>query len=87
MRLSRITGIFPNQKGYLIARLSNGKITPLHKYIWRYYNGSIPKGCQIHHDNLNRLDNRIDNLICVTIQEHLKIHKKRMNKNKSKNRR
>jgi len=76
-KLPRIIGVFPNQQSYLIARLSNGKVTPLHKYIWRYYNGSIPSGCHIHHDNRNKLDNRAENLICVTYKEHNRRHGKR----------
>jgi len=79
-KLPRITGVFQDKRtGYMKARLDNNKITSLHRYIWRYHNGSIPKGCQIHHDNRNIFDNRIENLICVTIQEHREIHIK-MNK-------
>ena len=47
--------------------------------IWKKYNGDIPKDIEgrpyeIHHKDGNRLNNSIENLLCVSIQEHLNIH-------------
>ena len=38
--------------------------------------GEIPKGMDIHHKNLNKLDNRIENLQMMTKSEHQKLHRK-----------
>lgn len=50
-----------------------------HRYIWKKFFGEIPKdengrSYEIHHINGNRFDNRIENLKCVSIQEHFDIH-------------
>jgi len=76
MKQSRIKSIFPNGNGYLICRLKNNKLIPLHKYIFQEINGKVPKGCEIHHDNGNVLDNTPENLICVTPEQHRKRHGK-----------
>lgn len=50
-----------------------------YRKIWEESNGQIPvdgdgRSYEIHHINGNREDNRIENLRCVSIQEHFDIH-------------
>jgi hypothetical protein len=52
-----------------------------YRELWIHHNGPIPKDDQgrsfeIHHINGNRNDNRLENLKCVSIQEHYDIHLK-----------
>lgn len=47
-----------------------------YRKIWEsYHNESIPEKYEIHHVDGNRNNNHPDNLLCVSIEEHLKIHK------------
>ena len=46
----------------------------LHRDVWRYYNGEIPKGYIIHHKDKNPHNNDISNLSCVTPKESAKLH-------------
>lgn len=69
----------------------NGKNLQLHRLIWETYRGPIPKGYIVHHINGNKKDNRIENLSCISVKEHNKIHakdrpiwNKGLNKNSSK---
>jgi hypothetical protein len=48
--------------------------TRMHRYVWEYYNGKIKKGYEIHHIDLDRSNNNIDNLKCLTKEEHLNLH-------------
>ena len=52
----------------------NGKAIMEHVYIWEQHNGPVPDGHDIHHINHNKLDNRIENLACVSKIEHKRIH-------------
>ena len=50
-----------------------------YRQLWINHNGPIPKdefgrSFEIHHINGNHEDNRIENLQCVSIQEHYDIH-------------
>lgn len=45
-------------------------------YLWEQKYGKIPQGYVIHHINKNRLDDRIENLVCVSRSEHINIHRK-----------
>jgi hypothetical protein len=50
-----------------------------YRRVWEKHNGPIPRdekgrSFEIHHINGNREDNRIENLICISVEEHYKIH-------------
>lgn len=46
----------------------------LHVYVWEYYNGVIPKGYQVHHVDLDKSNNEIENLALLSAKEHAKLH-------------
>ena len=43
-------------------------------YVWEQVNGKLPNGCEIHHINLDKADDRIENLQCLTRSEHRFLH-------------
>ena len=45
------------------------------QFVWAYFNNGIPKGHEIHHKVNGKLDNNIENLVCLTIEEHKEHHK------------
>ena len=47
----------------------------LHREVWKFHNGEIPKGCEIHHTDLNKDNNALTNLQCLTKSEHMKLHR------------
>ena len=49
----------------------------LHRAIWRFYNGDIPKGYQVHHKDENKDNNDISNLELLSASEHAKLHSRR----------
>ncbi len=72
-----------NKNGYMVAFLSLGdKVVQIriHRLIWRYYYGKIPENLQINHKDVNKTNNRKENLELVTgsenIQHAIKITKK-----------
>jgi hypothetical protein len=46
----------------------NKKIYHVHRIIWEMFNGEIPEGMEIDHEDLNKVNNKIDNLRLVTKQ-------------------
>jgi HNH endonuclease len=46
-----------------------------HRKIYKQHKGNIPKGYHIHHIDGDHSNNHIDNLQCVSAQEHYDIHK------------
>lgn len=80
---------FPIKDGYLGVKLSkNGKKTPpiqLGILIYETFIGPIPEGCEIHHINHNRQDNRLENLCLIDASKHKSMHLTERNvKDKSK---
>ena len=45
-----------------------------HVLVWESINGSVPSGYCIHHRNGDKLDNRPDNLECVSATAHKRLH-------------
>jgi hypothetical protein len=48
-----------------------------YKYIYLKNRSDYPlsfTSYQVHHDNMNKLDNRVDNLVLLTPDEHQKLH-------------
>lgn len=59
--------------GYYIKTTAPRK--RLHIYVWEYYNNcKVPKGFDIHHKDMNKDNNDISNLECISRSRHNKIH-------------
>ena len=61
-------------KGYWIASLcKNGKYTKrsMHRMVWEAFNGPIENRLEINHKDLNRGNNKLDNLEVVTHQQNI----------------
>lgn len=71
MDLSFLKGksIHINQYGYYEV----GKKL-LHRLIWKHHYGEIPFNHCIHHKDRNKLNNSIENLECMTISDHMRLH-------------
>ena len=59
--------------------VESGNMSKLHKNnnyrkIYEYHFGEIPNGYHIHHIDGNALNNDISNLVCISAEEHTKIH-------------
>lgn len=46
----------------------------IYRRIYEHHFGPIPKGYHIHHKDGNHSNNEPENLMCVTAQEHFRIH-------------
>lgn len=48
----------------------------MHRYVWEFYNGEIPKGYQIHHKDKDKANNDISNLEMIPRSYHAEFHSK-----------
>ena len=55
------------------------KLCRIHRLVAQYFcdNFSIEK--EVHHKDLNTRNNKADNLICLTQEQHIELHKKLKN--------
>lgn len=49
----------------------------MHRYVWEFYNGPIPKGYDIHHKDENKANNDISNLEMIRKGKHQADHAKK----------
>ena len=54
----------PSKEGKYVHR-------PVHRCIWEAFNGPIPGRLEVNHKNLDRADNRLENLELVTHQQNI----------------
>lgn len=67
----------PNGHGYLAVSLTKNRINKkirIHRILYAVFIGDIPAGNHVHHINGDMIDNRLENLQCLTFDEHNKIH-------------
>ena len=58
---------------------TEGKRTLLHRDVWRFYHGVIPKGFDVHHIDRDRSNNDITNLELMDHAEHARKFAARQN--------
>lgn len=52
----------------------DGKNYAYHRLVWMVHIGNIPPEHEIHHIDMNKGNNRIENLMCLHKSDHLKLH-------------
>ena len=71
---------FLNEKGYAFVSLDK-KVIPLHRLIWNVFVGEIPIGKVINHKDLNKQNNSLSNLECISnsenVQHYQRIYRKK----------
>ena len=63
-----------NNSGYLLTNFCKGsKYTKklVHRAVWEAFNGPVPDRLEINHKDLDKTNNRLDNLELVTHQQNL----------------
>ncbi|NNU96185.1 HNH endonuclease signature motif containing protein [Anoxybacillus sp. EFIL] len=46
----------------------------LHRYVWEYFHGEIPKGWHVHHVDGDKNNNHISNLVIIPHGKHATLH-------------
>lgn len=59
----------------------------MHRYVWEYYHGKIPKFFQIHHIDGDRSNNDISNLEMIRVGEHQRLHGEKLSETERQMRR
>jgi hypothetical protein len=62
-----------NKTGYYLNSTIRKR---MHRYVWEFYNGEIPKGFHIHHKDKDKANNDIINLEPIPFSAHAKLHNK-----------
>lgn len=81
--VSETIQMFNGRPFYLCGFYFQNKGKRLHRAVWEYYNGEIPKGFHVHHKDGNRANNAIENLELMDGKEHCRMHSdNEVNKNR-----
>src|SRR4249920_1704457 len=62
---------FAGDRYYLCGKYFQNVRGRLHLAVWRLHRGEVPPGHHIHHKDDDRSNNDLENLECLTVQEHL----------------
>lgn len=65
---------FNGEVFYLCGSYFQHKGKRLHRTVWEYHNGTIPKGYHVHHKDEDRSKNDISDLELKTAHKHLSEH-------------
>lgn len=65
---------FNGRSYYECGNYYQNKGARMHRAVWEYYNGPIPKGYHVHHVDGNRHNNAIENLELKLAKKHLSEH-------------
>lgn len=74
-----IKDVFPatnakSQNYFWFRKSDNKRLKSEHRLIYEYYNGPIPKKYVIHHLDFDAQNNAINNLKCMSREDHNKLH-------------
>jgi len=58
-------------QNFLFCSNAKYKHYAVHRAVWEAFNGPIPEGMEINHKNLDRCDNRLENLEILTREENI----------------
>lgn len=72
-------------KGYKNVCINRREVA-VHVLLYETFIGDIPEGYVIHHKDFNKLNNSLDNLVCLSNGEHTKLHNSTTRKNMYGNR-
>lgn len=65
---------YPNAKQSSHRRYFSCSGSFLHRDVWKYHHGEIPKGFHVHHKDGNPANNDISNLECISSSVHYSLH-------------
>lgn len=68
--IQKFNGVSYYKCGFYFQR----KGVRLHRTVWEYHHGPIPKGYDIHHIDENRYNNQIENLQLMAEGDHGRLH-------------
>lgn len=71
---------FDGTRYYLCGLYFQRKGKRLHRAVWEYHNGQIPKGAHVHHILHDRSNNQIENLALRPTKQHCSHHAKQHDK-------
>lgn len=75
--ISKTIQKFNDESFYLCGPYYQHKGKRLHRAVWEYHNGMIPKGYHVHHKNGDKSKNDIDNLELLKGTDHMSYHMSR----------
>lgn len=72
--ISKTVQKFNGESFYLCGSYFQHKGKRLHRTVWEYHNGKIPKGYHVHHKDENKCNNDISNLVLMKSEYHRSKH-------------